>query len=150
MSEGTDPRTVIADAINGRLGFPATRGGTESRNGVSAQGTITASQYRLTVTEKEMEAVIRDAVGTRGRVFHIRDSRGLPDWEGFPDLVIILPERNRVLFVELKSQKRKVTMGQAAVMIELEQCHEIEAYIVRPKPKTGEIGFEQLMEVLSS
>lgn len=109
---------------------------------------ITATDYQARTTEDQMEQTIRGVVGNRGLVFHIRDSRGAPEMVGFPDLVIVLPEKSTVLFVELKSQKRRVTPDQRIVIWALEQCSEVRAYVVRPEPKTGEISFDQLLEVL--
>jgi len=110
---------------------------------------IDASTYQQRMSESEMEQSIRGAVGDRGLVFHIRDSRGAPEMAGFPDLVIVLPEKSTVLFVELKSQKRIVTPDQKMTMWALSQCSEVRAYLVRPNPKPEEISFDQLMEVLA-
>lgn len=110
--------------------------------------TITATKYQQRMSEADMEQSIRGAVGNKGIVFHIRDSRNSPEMVGFPDLVICLPEKSMVLFVELKSQARRLTPDQKVVMWALEQCHEVRAYIVRPEPKAGEVGFDQLLEVL--
>ena len=111
--------------------------------------TIDASTYQQRMSEAQMESSIRGAIGERGLVFHIRDSRSTPEMQGFPDLVLILPEKNMVMFVELKSQKRRVTDEQQAVMAAIGECSEVRSYLVRPKPHEGEISFDQLMEVLA-
>ena len=107
-------------------------------------------RYRQSISEIQMRESIIELVTIRGgRVFYIRDSRGTPEMTGFPDLVLVLPDKGMVMFVELKSQKRRVTEAQQVVMWTLQQCSEVRSYLVRPKPHEGEISFDQLMEVLA-
>ena len=101
------------------------------------------------MTEREMERAIRDAVGKGGFVFHIRDSRGAPEMADFPDLVVILPAKRCVLFLELKSQTRRVTDGQRAVLDALDACRQVESFVVRPSPLPMEISYARLMNWLS-
>jgi len=110
------------------------------------------SGYRTSAREIEMREAIIDLVTRQGGfVFHIRDSRGAPEMVSFPDLVIVQPNRGVVSFVELKSQSRRVTPGQAEVMAALEVCARAEAWIVRPEPKTeGEMAYGTLLNWLAT
>lgn len=110
---------------------------------------MTAAAYQLSMTEAEMEDAIRKAAANQGgRVYHVRRSDQAPEMEHFPDLVVLLPGRSVVAFVELKSQKRAVTAGQHGVMAMLEQCRGCEAWIVRPAPRDGEVAYDDLMRWL--
>lgn len=61
-------------------------------------------------------------------VYHTHNSQHSE--AGFPDLVMV--KRPRVLFVELKSDRGKVTDAQGAWLDELRACDQ-EAYVWRPK-----------------
>jgi Holliday junction resolvase len=61
-------------------------------------------------------------------VYHTHNSQHSE--AGFPDLVMV--KRPRVLFVELKSDRGRVTPAQRAWIEELRACEQ-EAYIIRPK-----------------
>jgi hypothetical protein len=93
-----------------------------------------------------MEATIREGVERLGGVcWSIRDSRGL-DVEHQPDLLIVLPPV--VALLELKSQRRKVTPGQAHVLELLAQCNTLVSGIVRPVPKPGEISLDEALALI--
>lgn len=108
--------------------------------------TMTAPAYQASASEAEMLNGITDAVGNRGIVYHINDSRRTPEMESFPDTVIILPDRQTVVFAELKSIRRRTTAGQAVVMAMLAECSRAESWIVRSVPRDGEVGYDQLID----
>jgi hypothetical protein len=102
-------------------------------------------RYLNTMTEAQMRTAIIDAVSPLGgRVFWVRDSRATPlaDW---PDLELILPHRRTVAHVELKSQSRIVTPGQATVLALLRECENHETFIVRPEPRLGECSYDDFL-----
>lgn len=106
-----------------------------------------AAAYRLRATEADLERTVRDLVALRGgRFFHLRDARQAPELADLPDWLIVLPPRLYV--IEAKSQKRQITSGQAEVVGLLLECTELIAGVVRPQPKPGEIGFDELIEIL--
>lgn len=95
-----------------------------------------------------MRQAIIDLVSLKnGRVFWLPDSRGTP-LEDWPDLELILPDAGIVAHVELKSQRRMVTPGQAEVMDILASCQRFESFIVRPEPKLGETSYDALIDWL--
>lgn len=108
------------------------------------------SRYRRTATEEEMRGAITEAVEHQGgRVFYINDSRRTPEMADWVDLVLVLPRRGVVALVELKSARRQVTPGQAALMADLEACHRMEAWVVRAgEGRAGEIEYDDLMRWL--
>lgn len=109
----------------------------------------TLPRYRLP-TETEMEYAIREAVGFRGGVvWHARDSRG-QGIEDEPDLRLVLPWKRTVAFVELKSQRRVITPGQALALALIAECTRLEQMIVRPDPQPGEIGYSDFMRWLGA
>lgn len=90
-----------------------------------------------------MEQAIRELVQLRGgRCWSVRDSRGFAIVD-MPDLIIVLPPK--VIFCELKSQRRALTPGQAATLQLLGECTRVEACVVRPVPHDGEIGYDALL-----
>lgn len=111
---------------------------------------MTAAAYQGRMTEKDMEQTVRALVELRGgRLFHVRDARTSPELADLPDWLIIDPMSGRVLLIEAKSQKRQVTMGQAAVLMMLDECSRFEGYVVRPVPKhPGEVAFDDFVEFL--
>jgi hypothetical protein len=109
--------------------------------------TASIDRYRASTTEAEMERGIRDAVPD-GYVFHVDDSRKVPGMEHFPDLVVVSPRHRLVAFLELKSQKRKITPGQQSVIATLQSCDIVRAGIVRPVPHPGEIGYDEIVAML--
>jgi len=96
-----------------------------------------------------MQAAIAGLVTMRGgKLYHVRDSSKSPELEHLPDLIILDPRAARVIFAELKSQSRTVTLGQAAVMQMLAECNRFESAIVRPSPKPGELSYDAFMRWL--
>ena len=62
-------------------------------------------------------------------IYHTHDSRRSP--AGFPDLVLVKPPR--VLFIETKSEKGRVTPEQQTWLTALEACDEPpQTYLARP------------------
>lgn len=87
--------------------------------------------YRDRATEAQMTETIAELVKLRGgRIWHLRDGRQAPELEDLPDLIIICPPV--VALIELKSAKRRVTLGQAAVAALLDQCDTLVGGIYRP------------------
>lgn len=94
-----------------------------------------------------MRAVIAELVSLKhGRMFWIPRSDVVPAMADWPDLVLIVPPR--VIFCELKSQTRRITPGQADVIALLESCSDVDALIVRPVPKEGEISYDDLIGLI--
>ena len=80
-------------------------------------------------TEKQfMSQVIRAAKVLGWAHYHTHNSQ--KSEAGFPDLVLV--KRPRVLFVELKAERTKLTSAQRAWIDELRACGQ-EAYIWRPQ-----------------
>jgi hypothetical protein len=109
----------------------------------------TITRYRRTVSEAAMrEAIIELVTLQGGRVFYIADTRQAPELVDLPDLIVLLPHRRAVAFVELKSQRRATTPGQEAVLELLAECQVCESFIVRPEPKPGEVAYAAFMDWL--
>lgn len=104
-------------------------------------------RYHRSATEAQMERAIRDLIRGRGRVFHLHDARRAPELVDLPDLLIIAPPVLAV--IELKSQRRVVTPGQAEVIQLLAGCSDLFAGIVRPEPSADEEwSFDEVIEAL--
>lgn len=104
---------------------------------------ITAAQYRTLMTEAEMQSTVTGLVDRRGgRLFHIRRSDTAPEMKDLPDWLIVDPMSARVLLVEAKSQRRKVTDGQHQLLQMLACCTRFSSGIVRPDPRDGEMAYE--------
>ena len=92
------------------------------------------------VTEASWQAQVVAAADLFGwYVYHNPDSRRSN--AGFPDLVLIRPPR--ILWIELKAEKGKLTDPQEEFFNLLREC-EAEAYIWWPK------DWDEIIEVLSS
>ncbi len=95
-----------------------------------------ASELTLRLTETELQQKITDRAELLGwLVYHTYDSRRSAP--GFPDLV--LARKGRVLFVEVKSEKGRLSRAQAKWLralgigkpsIPCLDCHEV--YVWRP------------------
>lgn len=89
------------------------------------------------MTEKEFQSEVLDlAKMYRWRAYHTHDSRRSEP--GFPDLVLLRPPV--ILFVELKTEKGRVTPEQAAFLGLLRACGQ-ETRLWRPS-MTQEIANE--------
>jgi hypothetical protein len=109
---------------------------------------VSVAAYQVKMTEAAMRSAIMEAVARLGgRVFYVHDSRYAPATADLPDLVVILPGRG-VYFWELKSNYRAVTPGQAGVIEMIRACASVEADIIRPNPKPGEMGYDDLLNYL--
>ena len=108
---------------------------------------MSVAAYQAKMTESAMRTGIQEAVARLGgRVFWVHDSRYAPATADLPDLILVLPRQNRVMFVELKSQYRKTTAGQREVIEMLEVCQEAFVFVVRPSPKdTTELSYDALL-----
>lgn len=92
------------------------------------------------------EAIVAAVENRGGRCLYLPDSRGTAfgDW---PDLTIVLGER--LILVELKSIRRNLTAGQSEMFARLAECRRIEAFVVRPEPKSAEeTGYTAFMDWL--
>ena len=93
------------------------------------------ARYRRSMSETQMREAIADAVAhLGGRCWYVHDSRYAPATADLPDLIIALP-RGVVAFVELKSQRRRITDGQHAAIALLRECRRSESFVVRPVPR---------------
>lgn len=94
-----------------------------------------------------MAHAIKQAVELRGgRCWFARDSRG-QNLTDMLDLLILLPPY--VMLVELKSQRRKLTVGQAGTLQMAEECTRVLAAVVRPRPDFAEIGYDAFLEFIA-
>ena len=80
------------------------------------------------ITEKEFQAQIVKLAKIIGfEVYHTWNSRHSA--KGFPDLVLVRPPQ--LLFLEVKTEKGKLTVEQARWIAALMACDQ-EVYLVRP------------------
>ena len=87
------------------------------------------------MTEREWQDFIIELATWQGwLVYHTHDSRRSA--AGFPDLVLVHPQKRRVIFAELKDAKRALTDDQnkwmQALTLVAEQATNVEAYVWRP------------------
>lgn len=95
---------------------------------------MSIAAYRRTLTEKAMRIAVTESVDRLGgRVWFVHDSRYAPATADLPDLIVALP--GRVAFVELKSQRRRITDGQRAALDLLSQAIRADVFVVRPDPR---------------
>lgn len=82
-----------------------------------------------TVPERRLQSMLLDAASAlRWKAYHTFDSRRSAP--GFPDLVLVRPPR--LLFVELKSEKGKLTVEQQRWLDVLSEVPGVECYVWRP------------------
>lgn len=94
------------------------------------------ARYLRTMREDAMQLAIEELVALRqGRVWHVRRSDVAPELVDLPDLLILDPAGNRAILAELKSQRRSITAGQAAVLQLAAQCRHFHSFTVRPEPR---------------
>lgn len=97
---------------------------------------MSVSRYHQTIREEAMREAIQDVVRLRqGRLWFVRRSDVAPELVDLPDLLILDPAGNRAVLAELKSQRRSVTAGQAAVLAMAAQCQHFHSFTVRPEPR---------------
>lgn len=82
--------------------------------------------------EKDWQRQVRELATTLGyhAQYHTFDSRRSDT--GFPDLVLVSPQRRRVVYLELKRERGKVTDRQAAWIRDLHTAG-AEVYVARPR-----------------
>ena len=81
------------------------------------------------VTEQAFQETVQQAAELYGWWwYHTNDSRR--SRPGFPDLVLIKPPK--VIFLEVKREKGRLTVAQADVLAMLSDCSEVQAGVVRP------------------
>lgn len=82
--------------------------------------------------ERDWQRQVRDLADTLGyrRAYHTFDSRRSDT--GFPDLVLVSPQRKRVVYLELKREKGKVSERQAEWIRDLHRAG-AEVYVARPR-----------------
>lgn len=108
---------------------------------------MSVAAYHRSAREAEIEQTIRDGViRLHGKVWHVRDSRR-KDVTDMPDLLIVLPPT--VALIEIKSQRRDLTPGQAGVMEMLDRCNRLLAGVVRPEPRPGEMSLDEALHLLT-
>jgi hypothetical protein len=88
--------------------------------------------WRDTELEKDFqERVCHLARLYHWRIYSIPDSRRV-SMAGYPDLTMWNVEQKRLMFVELKREKGKVSESQKIVLSELSQLIQCEVYVWRP------------------
>ncbi|GIV20237.1 MAG: hypothetical protein KatS3mg023_1988 [Armatimonadota bacterium] len=81
------------------------------------------------IREKEFLQAVRELAELQGWLcYHTWNSLHSP--AGFPDLVLVRPPR--VLFVELKTGRRKPTPAQQRWLTQLGACPQVEVYLWTP------------------
>ena len=92
----------------------------------------TAAEYRESMTEGQLQDCVVELARTLGYlVYHTYDSRRSA--EGFPDLVMVLEETGRLLFVELKSTKGRISAAQQFWLAALSLAKGHEVHVWRPR-----------------
>lgn len=75
----------------------------------------------MTISEKDFMGQVIDLARMTGwRVYHTYDSRRSE--AGFPDLVLVHPRRERVIFAELKSATGQLSVPQKAWLAALDEA----------------------------
>lgn len=92
------------------------------------------------VTEAQLREQIRDLCKVLGWKFYYTWT-SIHSPRGFPDLVLAHPDKKRIIFAELKSEKGVLTEYQEQWLDTLRQCNQ-EVYLWRPK------DIEDIAEIL--
>jgi len=80
------------------------------------------------MSERDLQRIVVDAARLHGwRHYHTYNSQR--STAGFPDLVLVRPPR--IMFVELKTERGRLTLEQAIWIRELERCS-VEVYVWQP------------------
>lgn len=83
------------------------------------------------ILERDWQRDVRKLLtGLGWRLYHTYDSRKSDT--GFPDLVAVSPSRRRVVYLELKREKTKLTGDQARWILDLLAAG-AEVYVARPR-----------------
>lgn len=83
------------------------------------------------ILERDWQKQVRELAQTLGyRRYHTFDSRRSDT--GFPDLVLVSPQRRRIIYLELKREKGKLTDTQASWILDLHAAG-AEVYVARPR-----------------
>jgi hypothetical protein len=101
--------------------------------GTRGQQAVTFLETPPKQTERQFMAEVRRYATARGwRVYHTYRSE--KSEAGFPDLVLVRARhpKPRVVYLELKADRTKVTDAQRDWITDLRDCGQ-EAYIVRPR-----------------
>jgi hypothetical protein len=97
--------------------------------------------FKIKVTERDLREQVRDLCNLTGwKMYFSWTSIHSP--RGFPDLVLANPEKQRVIFAELKSEKGKVTPEQQEWLDVLKQCG-AEVFVWHPE------DFEEIVRLLA-
>jgi len=100
------------------------------------------SNTKIVITEKDLREQVRDLCRLFGwKMYFSWTSIHSP--RGFPDLVLVHPSKNRVIFAELKSEKGKLTEEQVEWLDALGKCGQ-EVYVWRPS------NWEEIVSVLQN
>ena len=94
------------------------------------------------ITEKHLQELVRKSALLLGyKYFHVWNSMHSP--KGFPDVCMVRPKDGRLIFVELKSAKGKVTAEQQEWLDALNRVSvNCEVFVLRPD------GFDDFFERL--
>lgn len=86
--------------------------------------------HKIVVTEANLREQVRDLCRIYGWRFYFTWT-SIHSPKGFPDLTLLSSERRRVIYVELKTEKGKVTDSQRVWLDDLTDCQQ-EVYLWRP------------------
>lgn len=121
-----DPHTYRCIRMQGRGGARA-KGRTEPQG-----GRMKPALPLDEILEKDWQRDVRKLADTLGyrRAYHTFDSRRSDT--GFPDLVLVSPQRRRIVYLELKREQGKLTARQAGWIRDLHHAG-AEVYVARPR-----------------
>lgn len=85
--------------------------------------------YHLQTESQFQASVIRYAELMGWLCYHVRDSRR--SRAGFPDLVLVHPDKRRVIYAELKSERGRASRDQLVWLDALDRCGQ-EVYQWKP------------------
>jgi len=97
----------------------------------SQRQTMNVEEYRATQTHDDFMNQVVQLATTLGykKIYHTHDSRRSE--KGFPDLVLVNPEKKRVVYIEIKRENDKPTPEQEDWILTLKAAGQ-DAYIFRP------------------
>jgi len=89
------------------------------------------SEVAKSMSERDLQSNVIDCAGKLGYtlIYHTWSSVHSPG--GFPDLVLCRPSDGRCLYIELKSERGKLTTSQVEWLEGLHACGQ-ETYLFRP------------------